>query len=62
MPHKTPDYQRKAYQAYLERNKDNEDFLARRREKQKEYYERNKERIAERKKLARQLKTMTINH
>tara|TARA_R110001606_G_scaffold353315_1_gene503807 strand:- start:452 stop:637 length:186 start_codon:yes stop_codon:yes gene_type:complete len=58
---KTPVYQRKAYKAYLERNKDNEEFIQKRRDKQKEYYERNKARIAERKKHARQLKNMTIN-
>ena len=58
---KTTVYQRKAYRAYLERNKDNEEFIQKRRDKQKEYYERNKARIAERKRIARQLKNMTIN-
>ena len=43
--YKTPSYQRKAYLAYLERNKNNEDFLNRRREKQREYYRKNKEKI-----------------
>ena len=43
--YKTPSYQRKVYLAYLERNKNNEDFLNRRREKQREYYRKNKEKI-----------------
>ena len=48
---KTPSYQRKAYLAYLERNKDNEEFKEKRREKQREYYKKNREKILERMKL-----------
>jgi hypothetical protein len=43
--YKTPSYQRKAYLSYLERNKNNEEFLNKRRQKQKEYYQKNKEKI-----------------
>jgi hypothetical protein len=35
---KTPSYQRKAYRAYLERNKDNQEFIQKRRKAQREYY------------------------
>ena len=44
---KTSSYQRKAYRAYLERNKDNEEFIENRRKKQREYYKRNREKILE---------------
>jgi len=44
---KTSSYQRKAYRAYLDRNKDNEEFKENRRQKQREYYQRNKEKILE---------------
>ena len=40
MEYKTPSYQRKAYKAYLARNKDNEEFLEKRRKKQREYYKK----------------------
>tara|TARA_S200002703_G_scaffold65493_2_gene56569 strand:- start:3418 stop:3636 length:219 start_codon:yes stop_codon:yes gene_type:complete len=42
---KTSEYQRKAYKAYLERKKDDEEFKANRRQKQREYYKRNREAI-----------------
>ena len=42
---KTPSYQRKAYKAYIDRNKDNEEFKERLRKQQREYYHRNKDKI-----------------
>ena len=43
--YKTPDYQRKAYKAYFDRNKDKPEFQAKLRETSKKYYEKNKEKI-----------------
>jgi hypothetical protein len=45
---KTPTYQRKAYRAYLDRNKDNEEFKEKRREQQRQYYRDNRDKILER--------------
>ena len=41
--YKTPIYQRKAYQAYAERNKDNEEWKQKRREASKKSYYKKKE-------------------
>lgn len=54
--YKTPSYTRKAYKAYYDRNKDNGDFVDKRRLAQKEYYIRNKEQILEKKRLKREAK------
>lgn len=54
--YKTPSYTRKAYKAYYDRNKDNGDFVDKRRLAQKEYYQRNKEKILEKKRLKREAK------
>ena len=43
--YKTPDYQRKAYKAYFDRNKDKPEFQAKLRETSKKNYEKNKEKI-----------------
>ena len=43
--YKTPEYQRKAYKAYFDRNKDKPEFQAKLRETSKKNYERNKEKI-----------------
>ena len=43
--YKTPEYQRKAYKAYFDRNKDNPEFQAKLRETSKKNYEKNKEKI-----------------
>jgi len=48
---KTPSYQRKAYKAYIDRNKDNEEFKERLRKQQREYYHRNKDKILAKKKI-----------
>lgn len=42
---KTPIYQRKAYKSYFDKHKDDEDFKDKRRQAQKAYYARNKEKI-----------------
>ena len=42
---KTKDYQRRAYANYLQKNKDNEEFIKKRKDAQKRYYERNKLKI-----------------
>ena len=41
--YKTPIYQRKAYQAYADRNKDNEEWKKKRREASKKSYYKKKE-------------------
>lgn len=41
--YKTPIYQRKAYQAYADRNKDNEEWKQKRREASKKSYYKKKE-------------------
>tara|TARA_Y100000361_G_C11142780_1_gene336133 strand:- start:770 stop:1000 length:231 start_codon:yes stop_codon:yes gene_type:complete len=51
--YKTPLYQRKAYDAYIERNKDNEAFLEKRREQQRNYYKKNREKVLSRMKEKR---------
>ncbi len=43
MDYKTPIYQRKAYQAYAERNKDNEEWKQKRRDAAKKAYYKKKE-------------------
>jgi anion-transporting ArsA/GET3 family ATPase len=45
MDYKTPIYQRKAYNDYLVRKKDDEEFIAKRKANQKKYYEKNREKI-----------------
>ena len=56
MEYKTKDYQRRAYDAYLERNKNNEEFLEKRRQSAKKYYEANKNKILGRMKAKREAK------
>jgi hypothetical protein len=48
---KTPIYQRKAYKAYIDRNKDNEEFKEKLRKQQREYYHRNRDKILAKKKI-----------
>ena len=55
--YKTPSYQRKAYLAYLDRNKDNNEFLEKRRKKQREYYYKNREKILARMKKKNSIKS-----
>tara|TARA_R100001530_G_scaffold135193_1_gene111801 strand:+ start:2794 stop:3045 length:252 start_codon:yes stop_codon:yes gene_type:complete len=43
--YKTPEYQRKAYKAYFDRNKNNPEFQEKLRETAKKNYEKNKEKI-----------------
>lgn len=43
--YKTPEYQRKAYKAYFDRNKDKPEFQAKLRDTAKKNYEKNKEKI-----------------
>jgi len=45
--YKTPSYIRKAQRDYLDRNKDNEDFKAKKRAIANSWYSRNKERLRE---------------
>tara|TARA_R100001509_G_scaffold165208_1_gene145756 strand:- start:155 stop:355 length:201 start_codon:yes stop_codon:yes gene_type:complete len=61
MEFKTPIYQRKAYKAYLERNKDNEEFLEKRRKKQREYYKKNREKILAKQKLFKSQDKMSMS-
>tara|TARA_R110000772_G_scaffold243479_2_gene356362 strand:+ start:4495 stop:4728 length:234 start_codon:yes stop_codon:yes gene_type:complete len=42
---KTPIYVRKAQKAYITRNKDNEEFILRKKEISKNWYDRNKEKV-----------------
>ena len=56
MDYKTKDYQRRAYDAYLERNKNNEEFLEKRRISAKKYYEANKQKILARMRAKREAK------
>ena len=51
--YKTPSYTRKAYKAYYNRNKQDDAFVNKRRLAQAEYYQRNKEKILEKKRLQR---------
>ena len=53
---KTSVYQRRAYNAYLLRNRDNIAFCENRRKLQNEYYQRNKERILTKMQTNRDLK------
>ena len=43
--YKTPIYFRKCYKKYYDKNKDNEDFKAKRREQQRKYYQENKQKV-----------------
>ena len=54
--YKTPSYTRKAYKDYYHRNKENEEFISKRKKAQAEYYQRNKEKILEKKRMHRQKK------
>tara|TARA_R110002074_G_scaffold133395_4_gene277071 strand:- start:65 stop:304 length:240 start_codon:yes stop_codon:yes gene_type:complete len=56
---KTPSYQRKAYQNYYNKNKDDETFKNIRKQKQREYYLKNREKILEKKRKKKT--TNTIN-
>lgn len=48
--YKTSSYQRKAYRDYVARKKDDPEFIEKRKQKQKEYYQRNRQKILEKKK------------
>ena len=54
--YKTTEYQRRAYSAYLERNKNNEEFQEKRRESARKYYLANKEKVLARMKKIREEK------
>ena len=56
---KTPSYQRKAYLNYYNKNKDDETFKNIRKQKQREYYLKNREKILEKKRKKKT--TNTIN-
>ena len=56
---KTPSYKRKAYQNYYNKNKDDETFKNIRKQKQREYYLKNREKILEKKRKKKT--TNTIN-
>jgi len=51
--YKTPVYQRKAFTKYYNKVKDTDEFRQKSRDAQKSYYERNREKILERKKAKR---------
>ena len=61
---KTPIYQRNAYKNYLARKNGDEDFIKHRKEQQREYYRKNREKILLRMKekkqeaLAKKLETL----
>ena len=61
MDYKTKEYQRRAYNAYLERNKNNEEFLEKRRIAGRKYYNANKENILARMKAKREAKKINPN-
>lgn len=52
--YKTPVYQRKAFTKYYNKVKDTDEFRQKSRDAQKSYYERNREKILEKKKLKRE--------
>tara|TARA_R110001632_G_scaffold24785_1_gene68709 strand:- start:500 stop:709 length:210 start_codon:yes stop_codon:yes gene_type:complete len=52
--YKTAEYQRKAYQKYYNKIKDTDEFKQKSRNAQKSYYERNRDKILERKRLKRE--------
>lgn len=52
---KTPSYMRKCYKTYYNKNKDDETFKNNRRESQRRYYEKNKEKVLEKMRQKRQL-------
>ena len=56
--YKTTTYQRKAYEAYLERNKNNEEFISKRKEAQRKYYQKNREKILKKIKEKKELKEL----
>ena len=56
MYYKTPSYTRKAYKDYYNRNKEDPDFVSKRRKAQAEYYQRNKIKILEKKAALRKSK------
>ena len=58
---KTPIYQRNAYKAYLQRNKDNEEFKEKRRKKQRQYYKENRETILAKQKLLKSQNKMSVS-
>jgi hypothetical protein len=47
---KTPIYQRNAYNKYYNKNKDDEEFIAKRKAQQKIYYDKNRTKILDKKK------------
>jgi len=51
--YKTPVYQRRAFTKYYNKVKDTDEFRQKSRDAQKSYYERNREKILERKKAKR---------
>lgn len=56
--YKTTTYQRKAYEAYLERNRNNEEFILKRKEAQRKYYQKNREKILKKIKEKKELKEL----
>ena len=54
--YKTPSYTRKAYKDYYNRNKEDTEFISKRKKAQAEYYQRNKEKILEKKRINREKK------
>tara|TARA_B100000424_G_C22721846_1_gene392018 strand:- start:235 stop:456 length:222 start_codon:yes stop_codon:yes gene_type:complete len=47
---KTSAYQRKAYRDYIARKRDDPEFIEKRKQKQREYYQRNRQKILDKKK------------
>lgn len=56
---KTPSYQRRAYKNYVAKNSENTEFIEKRKNSQREYYLRNKEKILEKLKEKRDKQKVT---
>ena len=54
--YKTPSYTRRAYKNYYDKNKEDPEFVSKRRKAQAEYYQRNKIKILEKKAALRKSK------
>lgn len=52
--YKTPSYQRRAFLKYYNKIKDTDEYRQKSRDAQKSYYERNREKILEKKRLKRE--------
>ena len=59
--YKTPIYQRRAYQNYIDKQKDNEEFKEARRAAARKYYKANREKVLEKMKIKRQNDSLIKN-